>query len=41
MSPTAALSVVVLPAPLRPMKAWISPGRTSRERSETAVFPPL
>ena len=40
ITPATARRVVVLPAPLRPMKPQISPGETWRVRSSTAVLPP-
>jgi hypothetical protein len=39
-TPATRLVRVVLPAPLGPMRAWISPGRTSREHRHTATSPP-
>jgi len=38
--PEMRLKTVVLPAPFGPMSPTISPGRTSKVRSETAVRPP-
>src|SRR6266550_2893460 len=39
-APAIAISVVVLPAPLRPSNATASPGWTASETSRTTVFPP-
>src|ERR1700724_2544149 len=38
--PVSWLTSVVLPAPLGPIKAWISPGRTSIETESVAKRPP-
>ena len=40
ITPATARRVVVLPAPLWPMKPYISPGSTWRDRSSTALCPP-
>ena len=39
-TPTAQRMAVVLPAPLWPMKPYISPGLTVSERPSTAFTPP-
>src|SRR5574344_2084157 len=39
-TPVTTLKAVVLPAPLGPIRATISPSRTSIERSSTATTPP-
>src|SRR4029453_18685024 len=38
--PVSWLTKVVLPAPLGPIRAWISPGRTSIETLSVAIRPP-
>src|ERR1051326_8308877 len=38
--PVSWLTKVVLPAPLGPISAWISPSRTSIERLSVATRPP-
>ena len=40
ITPATARRVVVLPAPLRPIKPQISPAGTWSDRSLTAVLPP-
>src|SRR4029453_6964621 len=40
MLPVSWLTKVVLPAPLGPIRAWISPGRTSIETLSFAIRPP-
>ena len=39
-TPVIRLKVVLLPAPLGPISATISRGRTSKETSLTAITPP-
>ena len=39
-SPRISFSVVVLPAPLGPISAKVSPGSTENERPSTAVTAP-
>ena len=40
MAPVRILTKVLLPAPLAPMRAWTSPGRTASEADLSATTAP-